>query len=336
LQRIDLSDERRRRITVKVRKARAGLSGVDQADKDKPIGMYITRWTDRVLPKNLVKTLQQTGWRDSKAQLYAAVHGTKPIDPEILQAERAGIVTVRDFRNKTTGRCPQIFKCAYLDGIDNHKIVGTMDDDAFYKDPVDAMERFLCGFEKHNAGALGPMHYFRRYAQYGGNAGDSFHSVAKRPWCTDGSQIFLSEFLLEVKDMWSRYLDEAYFEPTYWLYMVAYAQGYEVLETFVGYDHTSLQGSTRGDRTPEGYAWMIRRMAEVRADYALARRTLAEEYPQFLEEIHTIEQNNLKRIRKRFYAVKLNQRQDGIQIPRTLSEEQLEAHRKIIEDFGLD
>lgn len=206
--------------------------------------VYLTRWSDRIIHPNYLKTIAQS--EEWAGRLTIAYHGSRSLSSEERPpAPSPGIslpeIEVINFSNLTGGQVfSKLVRECLIHGLSqNAEIIGLIDDDAFHSSPQRLLSHAQSLIHGRMHGCTGPIAQYRQMARYKNELPDlGFHPIQAWPWTTYGCQFYNCQFLAQAYPIWSRHLPHLFLRSDAFLFMLADSLEYVLSEFFIpGYSH---------------------------------------------------------------------------------------------------
>ena len=259
----------------------------------KPMAYVVCRWLDRSPFPQYKKCVLDQRWLKSDADLYVAVHSSKPGLP-IDEYARNAVGQIIDLRGMTDrGKLTRLIGYTFAGFLQHHtryEAIGLLDDDGYFSNPQKAVAHFLSAIRR-GAGCVGPTHPYRVYFAHGGEKrmGRRFFPINKAQWTTFGSQVYSMRFIRKAREDWTYLLSRLNWRSDFQLFMLADAHGFPVYETYVPFRHGyGGQGSKEAKGRTIDQDWVLRRRKNAVHDFRLTMDFFRERYPEYLSEIERL------------------------------------------------
>lgn len=278
----------------------------------KRIGLVQLRFNQRKLYTQYLKTLSQH-WNGTAADFYAEVHenatGASEMPLQAIHALSVGNIAgcwnwiKHPLSQKYDGKMGPAtwFALTKLRNL-GYEIVGLVDDDAYFQNPKEDMERVLEEFENPEVGAVGPIAPYRVFRVFE-NKPPSSVSVAKRPWTGFGCQIYRTQVLDEMLEHYEtglQWLLKLQLRADCILFMLTWGLGWDVNEIYLpGYQHSCTGINKKLMTAAKVHERMVRIAEDTELQIGLLQQIAdPERRAKCLKDQKALEQGELRRDEK--------------------------------------
>lgn len=252
----------------------------------KRIAVVQTRCTDRPLHGEFVRNVTKLDWVSSPADLFVATHGKGEPEYAVLKSPTSQVRRIINCHKQSNGRIgwltnlclnmllPPEYGCtpAIVNSDGNpYEFVVFLDDDAYFRNPTEAMTDLLGRFDlSYQIAACGPIDGYRilkRYKQQGIEL-RYFNEFVNSPFATLGAQMYRTEHLATLS---LDFLEGINFRGDLALFMLLASKDFLVGECVIRFQHNVSGGL---DQKVPDIAMYERRLKQTEQDHCVIHNEL--------------------------------------------------------------